>query len=60
MGYVATPLHRLGVGPGQRVRVTIRAPHLVEITQEAEQVDASSVSDADAILARMKRRRRAF
>ena len=60
MGYVATPLARLGLRPGQRARVTIRGPLLVELTQEPDQAQQPSGTDADAILAQMKRRRRAF
>ena len=60
MGYVATPLERLGLRPGQRARVTIRGPLLVELTQEPDQVQQPSGTDVDAILAQMKRRRRAL
>ena len=50
MGYVATPLERLGLRPGQRARVTIRGPLLVELTQEPDQVQQPSGTDVDAIL----------
>ena len=60
MGYVATPLERLGLRPGQRARVTILGHLLVELTREPDQAQQPSGTDADAILAQMKRRRRAL
>lgn len=60
MGYVAKPLERLGLRPGQRARVAIRGPLLVELTRETDHTQPPSGTDADAILAQMKRRRRAL
>ena len=60
LGYLADPLRRLGVQPGQCVRVTIRGLGLVDLTAEGDRMERSSTSPADAILARMKNRRRAL
>ena len=55
LGYVGEPLEHLGLEPGERARVTIKGPCLVELTAN----DGSARdSEADAILERMMRRRR--
>ena len=38
-GYLARPLQRLGLQPGQRARVTIKGPALVDLTGDLGQVD---------------------
>lgn len=60
LGYLADPLRRLGVQSGQCVRVTIRGTGLVDLIAEGDRMERSSTSHADAILARMKNRRRAL
>ena len=60
LGYLAGPLQQLGLSPGQRVRVTIRGPGLVDLTADNTSGEQFPASDADTILARMKNRRRAL
>ena len=60
LGYVGEPLQRLGVQCGQRARVTIRAPGVVDLTAQNSSDEQSTASEADAVLERMKRRRRAL
>ena len=58
LGYLADPLRRLGVQSGQCVRVTIRGFGLVDLAAEGDRMERSATSHADALLARMKNRRR--
>lgn len=58
LGYLADPLRRLGVQPGQCVRVTIRGLGLVDLAAEGDRMEQSATSHADAVLSRMKNRRR--
>ena len=58
LGYLAEPLEHLGLEPGQRVRVTIRGPCLVELSADDENVEEPRTNEADAILERMMQRRR--
>ena len=58
LGYLAEPLEHLGLEPGQRARVTIRGPCLVELSADDGNPEESRASEADAILERMMQRRR--
>ena len=58
LGYLAEPLKRLGLEPGQRARVTIKGPRLVELSADDGNADEAGMSEADAILERMMQRRR--
>ena len=58
LGYLADPLRRLGVQSGQCVRVTIRGLGLVDLAAENGRMEQSATSHADAVLSRMKNRRR--
>ena len=58
LGYVAEPLKHLGLESGQRARVTIRGPCLVELSAEDGNPAESRTNEADAILERMMQRRR--
>ena len=58
LGYLAEPLKHLGLEPGQRARVTIRGPCLVELSADDGNTDEPRTSEADAILERMMQRRR--
>ena len=58
LGYLADPLRRLDVQSGQCVRVTIRGLGLVDLAAEGDRMERSATSHADALLARMKNRRR--
>ena len=60
LGYLGEPLHRLGLQPGQGARVTIREPGVVDIGEEDGSPAGSPASEADAILERMMKRRRAL
>ena len=60
VGYLAHPLERLGLSPGQRARITIKGPALVALTADDRHVDAPSSGDADAKLADIMNRRRAL
>ncbi len=58
LGYLAEPLKILGLEPGQRVRVTIKAPCVVALSAEDGNVEEAETSETDAILERMMQRRR--
>lgn len=58
LGYLAEPLEHLGLEPGQRVRVTIKGPCLVELSADNGNPEESRTSEVDAILERMMQRRR--
>ena len=58
LGYLAEPLEHLGLEPGQRARVTIRGPCLVELIADDGNAEEPRTSEADAILERMMQRRR--
>ena len=58
LGYLAEPLEHLGMEPGQRVRVTIKGPCLIELSADGGNTEESRTAEADAILERMMRRRR--
>ena len=60
LGYLAEPLQRLELQPGQRARVTIRGPGLASLTAEDGRLEPPPESGADAILSRIKSRRRAL
>ena len=60
LGYLAEPLKLLGLERGQRARVTIKAPRLVELSLDDGNGDEGQTSEADAILERMMQRRRVF
>lgn len=58
LGYLAGPLEHLGLEPGQRARVTIRGPCLVELSADDGNAEEPQTSEANAILERMMQRRR--
>ena len=58
LGYLAEPLGRLGLEPGQRARVTIKGPCLVELSADDGNAEEPRTSEADTILERMMQRRR--
>ena len=58
LGYLAEPLKRLGLEPGQRARVTIKGPRLVELSADDGNAEHSRGSEANAILERMMQRRK--
>lgn len=58
LGYLARPLQRLGLHPGQRARVTIKGPGLVTLTAESQNVEPPSPSGAETKLAQIMNRRR--
>ncbi len=60
LGYVGDPLRELGIQPGQRARVTIRGPGLVDLAEEPDGDDSPPESVADDLMARIIRRRRAL
>ena len=57
LGYLAEPLEYLGLEPGQRARVTIKGPCVVELSADDRNAGESGASEADAILERMMQRR---
>ena len=59
-GYLARPLTKLGLHPGQRARVTIKGPGLVDINPDQRNVDSTSSGGADVKLAQIMNRRRAL
>lgn len=59
LGYLARPLQRLGLHPGERAKVAIKGPGLVTLTAaERQNVDPPSPGSADAKLAQIMNRRR--
>lgn len=58
LGYLTDALRALGLQTGQWVRVTLKGPNLVELSEHHEQERTPAQRPADAILARMKNRRR--
>ena len=58
MGYVGEPLKRLGLEPGERARVTIKGPCLVELTEDDGSAEHSQGREANEILDRMMQRRK--
>ena len=59
-GYLAQPLKSVNVRPGDRVRVTLRAPGSVALERHQNDANASTNNDVDKILNRMIARRRAL
>ena len=58
MGYLAEPLRELGLTPGQRVRVTVKAAHRVDLSPADGHAEEAKATEAHAILERLIRRRR--
>ena len=58
LGYVADPLRRLGMEAGDRARVTIKGPRLVELSLDARDAKEPEASEANAVLERLMQRRR--
>ena len=58
IGYVAGALRELGLQTGQWVRVTLKGPNLVQLAEHHDQRRTTAQRPADAILDRMKNRRR--
>ena len=58
LGYLADALRELGLQKGQWVRVTLKGRNLVELSEHRDPVRRTPKGPADAILARMKNRRR--
>ena len=58
LGCLAEPLTRLGIKPGQRVRVTVRGRCLVQLSTDDGDAEKHGDSEAAAILRRMMKRRR--
>ena len=58
LGYLAEPLKELRLKPGQRARVTLKAPRCVALNRDHGQAEESTASEAHAILERLIRRRR--
>ena len=60
LGYLAEPLQRLGVSSGDRVRVVIKGPGVVELRREYPVTvsEGSSDTSAETLLERLKNRRR--
>ena len=58
LGYVTEALQELGLQPGQSARVTLKGRHLVELSEHRDPKRSSGEQQIDAILKRMKNRRR--
>ncbi len=60
LGHLADPLQRLGVSGGDRVRMVIKGPGVVDLRCESTtaSVEESTDTSADSLLERMKNRRR--
>ena len=60
LGYLADPLRQLGVSSGDRVRVVIKGPGVVELRREQPSTVSEGNSDtvAESLLERLKNRRR--
>ena len=59
-GYLAQPLKSVDLRPGDRVRVTLRAPGRVALERHQNDVNTSTNNDVEDILSRMIARRRAL
>ena len=60
IGYLSEPLRQLNLQPGQHVRVTIKEPGAVCLSAEDGSNEKPLMSEADAVLERMMKRRRAL
>ncbi len=60
LGYLADPLLDLGTKAGDRVRVTIKGPGVAALSVDHGSAEESEPSEANAILERLMRRRRAL
>ena len=60
LGYLADPLQRLGISSGDRVRLVIKGPGVVELRRKSTTTSAaeSSYKSVNSFLERMKNRRR--
>lgn len=60
LGYLAEPLQKLGVRKGDRIRLVIKSPGVVELHREnpARFDESNSVGQAETILNRLKNRRK--
>ena len=60
LGYLADPLRQLGVSSGDRIRVVIKGPSVVELRREYPSTVSEDNSDtsAETLLERLKKRRR--
>ena len=60
LGYLSEPLRQLGLQPGDRARVTIKGTRSVDMSAEHGSGQAGPPGEADAILERIRQRRRAL
>ena len=58
LGYVGEPLRRLGLEPGERARITIKGPCLVQLTVDDSSPQPPRDREADGILERIMQRRK--
>ena len=58
LGYVGEPLKRLGLEPGERARITIKGPYLVQLTADDGNPQLPRDREADGILERIMQRRK--
>ena len=58
LGYVGEPLKRVGLEPGERARITIKGPCLVQLTADDANVESPRDREADGILERIMQRRK--
>ena len=58
LGYVGEPLKRLGLEPGERARITIKGPCLVQLTADDGSPQPPRDREADGILERIMQRRK--
>ena len=58
LGYLSEPLHKLGLRPGDRARVTIKGMRMVALNGQSDETQTHSPGMADATLERILRRRR--
>ena len=58
LGYVGEPLKRLGLEPGERARITIKGPCLVQLTADDGSPQPPRDREADGILERIIQRRK--
>ena len=60
LGYLSEPLRQLGLHPGDHARVTIKGTRSVELSAEDGSAQTRPTAEADAVLERILRRRRAL
>ncbi len=60
LGYIADPLRKIGLGPGDRARITIQGTGVVALSAHQENIEMQLSGGAEEALKRILRRRRSL